>query len=387
MKNSIEGYVTKYISHERHEDHADAITEAYLGVRKYALSYDSTAGDGKLSTWLFYGVRQGVDRILRQITKDNNLRKKSKVLTSAIHEVELEQERENLRSQIRQFIKYLRPYEQRIVELRAQGKKYPEIGELLGKKADAVRMTFNRAMKTLKTWLMQGLPEEFIKRESQPTIDRDWFKERLGKVVRKVYELGVFSVKSNSQPMLSRTRKKSRLVQIWQAFDFRLKKLFYPIDHFWYNKLTKYGRMAVLYATSLGMSVIYALSDSLPSHAQSCFGWLCGPFGVWTNSEFFNAIPGGQIALTFVFSAIQMFLLLIFAGIVGWAFYNGVKERSLTWPFIVAICYIAFLLITNYAGGLTVSQIGDNGVGFSEEAINTFGNGGGGAGAGAGGGG
>ncbi|MBW4550973.1 MAG: sigma-70 family RNA polymerase sigma factor [Aphanocapsa sp. GSE-SYN-MK-11-07L] len=147
----------------------DAYSAALEGFQKAIANFDLRSGHA-LATWAFTCVRSAIIAVFRQEGSQSKKVTRIAAVTPLVHEDECpdpyEQEQlHNDLAHLNQAIAKISDSKRQIIEMRNAGYKYAEIGDRLGKSADAIRMAHRRAIAALKGMVNPASPQE----EPRPT--------------------------------------------------------------------------------------------------------------------------------------------------------------------------------------------------------------------------
>ncbi|MBW4550227.1 MAG: sigma-70 family RNA polymerase sigma factor [Aphanocapsa sp. GSE-SYN-MK-11-07L] len=149
----------------------DAYSAALEGFQKAIASFDLRSGHA-LATWAFTCVRSAIIAVFRQEGSQSKKVTRIAAVTPLVHEdecpdpYEQEQMHHDL-AHLNQAIAKISDSRRQIIEMRNAGMKYAEIGDRLGKSADAIRMAHRRAIAALKGMVNPASLQD----EAQPIPD------------------------------------------------------------------------------------------------------------------------------------------------------------------------------------------------------------------------
>ena len=308
--------------------HEDMVSAGYEGLIRRISSYEPTLG--KFSSWVYRGIQQGLDKLCRDHQRQYKVEQKS-LSVGEIAEVEEEMIDVQQAEMALNYLETLSVGSQKIVKAVSQGYGFREISDYLGKKYDAVRMAYHRAIQKIKDYLL-SLEEEVVREISLPYV-HPW-KRMMYRFVRKsrvVRRTLMSQERSNSSMELN---QESMTVNVPQRTSVRRLSC---------------RALSLFYV--FGLTLFYLLHDTRMSLA-ACQGWLCGPKEEIVKNDMWKAgNAGADTIINGGFLILQMVALFLIAIPLLVAWVRGIRQEDYT-PYILgSITVFVLLTVINFLGG------------------------------------
>uniref|UniRef100_B8HZ29 RNA polymerase, sigma-24 subunit, ECF subfamily n=1 Tax=Cyanothece sp. (strain PCC 7425 / ATCC 29141) TaxID=395961 RepID=B8HZ29_CYAP4 len=178
-------------------DESEAYSAALEGFRRAIITFDLSSGYA-LVTWASHCVRSALTAVFAREQRQAAKVERVAAIAPLVHEDELIDpfEMEQLHRDLQHLqiaITQLSTATQAIITMRTTGMSFVQISQELGKSASAVRMSYNRALKSLQRLLSLPSSAQFGFGVDTDSSCRDFSSRRLSEGVRLENEPAIWS--------------------------------------------------------------------------------------------------------------------------------------------------------------------------------------------------